>query len=222
MSLILQLIDFILHIDAHLAELIVQYGSRVYAIVFWIIFVETGLVIFPFLPGDSLLFAAAALAAQHQDILNVHILFLWSALAAIIGDSVNYEIGHYLGPKATQGHYKLIKKKYIDKTNEFFDRYGWRTIVLARFVPIVRTFAPFVAWVGKMKYKDFIIYNAFGGILWTSIFIYAGYFFWNIPFIKNNFSLIILAIIMISILPWIRVALTHVIQKYRPKQSSQK
>ncbi len=216
MSLIFNLIDFILHIDTHLIELISQYGVATYGIIFGIIFVETGLVIMPFLPGDSLLFAAGALSAQDTTGLNVHLLFLWSAIAAILGDSLNYEIGKYLWPKASEGKYKLIKKEYIIKTVDFFDRHGGKAIIFARFVPLIRTFAPFVAWIWQMSYKHFLAYNSIGWVLRTWLFIYAGYFFWNITFVQQNFSKIIILIIIVSLIP----AIIAWIQHYRTRKKS--
>jgi membrane-associated protein len=162
---------------------------------------ETGFVITPFLPGDSLLFAAGAFAALGS--LNVIFLFIILSLAAIMGDSLNYWIGHLIGPKAFSGQVPFLKKQYLDRTHEFFEKYGGKTIILARFVPIVRTFAPFVGGVGAMTYKHFIIYNIIGGITWVSIFLFGGYFFGNLPFIKHNFSVVIIVIIIISVLPGI-------------------
>lgn len=192
-------IDFVLHLDKHLAQLTQTYGTLTYIILFLIIFAETGLVIFPFLPGDSLLFAAGAIAALGG--LNIVILLVILTAAAILGDTVNYWIGHFLGDYILE-HPKLpIKKQHLDKTHEFYRKYGGKTIVIARFVPIVRTFAPFVAGIGAMNYKKFLFYNVFGAILWVFLFTLAGYFFGNIPTIKENFSLVILAIIAISVVP---------------------
>ncbi len=200
MSIISGGIDFILHLDKYLNVFISNYGIWVYAILFFIILIETGLVVTPFLPGDSLIFAAAAFAVSGA--LNIGVLLILLSLAAIIGDTLNYNIGKYLGRKLLEkGDSKFIKKEYIDKTNAYYDKYGGKTIVLARFIPIVRTFAPFVAGIGSMKYKQFIAYNAVGGIVWVSVVSTLGFFFGNIPFIKNNFSMIFIAIILISIIP---------------------
>ena len=192
-------IDFILHLDKYLSVIIQQYGVFTYALLFLIVFAETGLVITPFLPGDSLLFAAGTFAAIGS--LNVFILFLVLAIAAILGDTVNYSIGKYFGSKAFEKYPKIFKKQYIDKTHNFYEKYGNKTIVLARFVPIVRTFAPFIAGVGKMKYSNFLTYNIIGGIAWVAIFVFGGYFFGNIPLVKNNFSLAIIVIIVLSFVP---------------------
>jgi membrane-associated protein len=200
MELIWQLIDFILHIDKHLAEIMQAYGTLTYVILFLIVFCETGLVVTPFLPGDSLLFAAGALATVGG--LNVHLLSVLLFIAAVIGDSVNYAIGKYIGPRVFEKkNSRIFKPEYLKKTQYFYDKYGAKTIVIARFVPIVRTFAPFLAGVGTMEYKKFIFYNIFGAFIWIVLFVYAGYFFGNLPIIKNNFTLVILAIIVISILP---------------------
>ncbi len=194
-----QLADFILHIDQHLLDLTAAYGGWIYGILFAIVFAETGLVVTPFLPGDSLLFAAGTFAALGA--LNVWLLFLLLAFAAVLGDTVNYWIGHYIGERAY--HIKLIKREYLERTQHFFDKYGRSTIFLARFVPIVRTFAPFVAGIGQMPYGAFISYNIFGGIAWVALFTFAGYFFGNIPFIRQHFSLVVIAIVFISIVPMI-------------------
>ena len=191
--------DFILHIDEHLGQLISSYGSLVYSFLFVIIFIETGLVLTPFLPGDSLLFAAGAFSALGS--LNIYILLIILSIAAVLGDTVNYWIGHYFGQKLLANPHIPINQKHIDETNKFFDKHGGKTIFLARFVPIVRTFAPFVAGIGKMKYSAFISYNLIGGIVWVFLFTLAGYFFGNVPFIKHNFSVVIIIIILISLLP---------------------
>lgn len=191
------LIDLFLHLDEHLANIINQYGTWTYAILFLIIFMETGFVVTPFLPGDSLLFAAGTLAPLSD--LNIWLIVVLLIIAAIAGDTVNYWIGHYLGERAY--NIKWIKKEYLDRTHAFFQKHGGKTIFLARFVPIVRTFAPFVAGMGKMSYGYFFSYNVFGGIVWVLLFTFLGYFFGNIPFVKANFELVIIAIILVSVVP---------------------
>lgn len=199
MELITFLIDLFLHLDEHLANIISQYGTWTYAILFAVIFMETGFVVTPFLPGDSLLFAAGTFAALGS--LNVYVLMLLLMLAAIGGDTVNYWIGHALGERAY--NIKWIKREYLDRTHAFFEKHGGKTIFLARFVPIVRTFAPFVAGIGRMSYGYFITYNFVGGIVWVGLFTLAGYFFGNIPFVRANFEYVIIAIILISVLPMV-------------------
>jgi membrane-associated protein len=199
MDLLKQLIDVFLHIDKHLAEVTRDYGAWTNAILFAIVFCETGLVVTPFLPGDSLLFTAGALASLGT--LNVWVLFLLLSVAAILGDTVNYWIGKKIGPRAFDGTVKFLKQEHLRKTEAFYEKHGKKTIILARFVPIVRTFAPFVAGVGSMTYGTFIAYNVIGGVAWVAICVFAGYFFGNIPIVKKNFSLVVLAIIGISVLP---------------------
>ncbi|MFA6185715.1 MAG: DedA family protein [Phycisphaerae bacterium] len=202
MEIITSLFDFILHIDKHLADIINNYGVLCYLVFFAIIFAETGLIVTPFLPGDSLLFALGALAAPSG---NLHIgwLLVILSIAAVLGDSVNYAIGKYFGSLIILKHQGkwFLKKEHVDRTHQFYEKYGAKTIVLARFVPIVRTFAPFIAGVGKMTYLRFFSYNVIGGVLWITLFIFGGYFFGNIPVIKRNFTLVIFAIIIISIMP---------------------
>jgi len=193
------LIDLFLHLDKHLAAIIQQYGTLTYLFMFGIIFLETGLVITPFLPGDSLLFAAGAFAATGD--LNVWLLFFLLSAAAILGDTVNYWVGHQIGDRASRGEIRFIKKEYIERTHQFFEKHGGKTIFLARFVPIVRTFAPFVAGGSKMSYGYFISYNIFGGIVWVALFTFVGFFFGNLPFVRANFELVIVAILLISVLP---------------------
>ena len=191
------LIDLVLHFDTYLPGIIATYGFWTYFILFAIIFCETGLVVFPYLPGDSLLFVAGALAGG--GILKVEILIPLLIAAAVIGDSVNYWIGHTTGMKVFEKNYSLVKKEQLKKTEEYFARYGGLTIVIARFVPFIRTFAPFLAGVGKMSYRWFLVYNVLGAILWISGFVLAGYFFGSLPVVKENFSLIIYAIIGLSL-----------------------
>ncbi len=199
MEIIKTLIDFILHIDDHLVELVSTYGTETYLFLFLIIFVETGVVIMPFLPGDSLIFAGAALSANGS--LNIFILFFVIFFAAVIGDTVNYHIGKAFGNKLLNWNNRFIKKEYIEKTSHFFEKHGGKSIIIARFVPIIRTFAPFVAGIGKMHYLKFLSYNVVGAGLWVLLFCVAGFFFGNIPFVKDNFSVVIIAIILISLLP---------------------
>lgn len=196
------IIDFILHIDQHMIAVVQDYHLWTYAILFLIIFCETGLVVTPFLPGDSLLFVCGAICAQPDMPLDVHILTLIVFAAAFLGDSCNYMIGHYFGQKLfSNPKSKIFKKSHLDKTHEFFKKYGGKTIILARFVPIVRTFAPFVAGMGKMHYYYFMIYNVVGALAWVCLFTYAGYFFGDLPFVQKNLKLLLVAIIFISLLP---------------------
>jgi membrane-associated protein len=203
--MILDFVDIFLHLDKHLAEIVQNYGTWTYLILFTIIFMETGLVVTPFLPGDSLLFAAGTLCAVTADTpepaMHPGVLFglLW--LAAVIGDTLNYWIGRWFGPKVFERKFRFINHEHLLRTQKFYEKHGGKTIVLARFIPIVRTFAPFVAGIGKMNYNRFIIYNIFGGFIWTSSFIYLGYYFGNLPMVKKNFSLVIVAIIIISVMP---------------------
>jgi membrane-associated protein len=197
MELLKSLLDLFLHLDEYLATIITNYGAWSYGILFAVIFVETGLVVMPFLPGDSLLFAAGTFAALGS--FNVWGLIGLLIIAAVTGDAVNYSIGHYLGERAY--NIKWIKKEYLEKTHAFFEKHGGKAIFLARFVPIVRTFAPFVAGIGKMSYAYFATYNIVGGITWVLLFTLLGYFFGNIPFVKKNFEFVIIAIILISVVP---------------------
>ena len=194
-----QIIDFILHIDVYLSDIIAQYGAWTLAILASIIFVETGVVVMPILPGDSLIFAAGTFAARGA--LNPWAVFVVLSLAAIAGDTVNYWIGHRVGSKAYSGEVRWIKKDHMERTSAFFEKYGGKAIFLARFVPIVRTFAPFVAGVSRMPYGFFFRWNVIGGITWVAIFTLLGYFFGNIPFVQQNFELVIVAIVIISVIP---------------------
>jgi membrane-associated protein len=220
MDLIRQAVDLFLHLDKHLGEIIQQYGTWTYAILTLVVFCETGLVVTPFLPGDSLLFAAGALAALPGSPLSVFVLFLLLTGAAIAGDTVNYWIGHKVGPRAFEGKIKFLNPNHLARTHEFYEKYGGKTIIIARFVPIVRTFAPFVAGVGSMSYGKFITYNVVGGILWVAICLFAGFFFGNLPFVKANFSLVIIAIIIISVLPGVYEFARHRMEARRRKPPS--
>jgi membrane-associated protein len=215
MSYIYSIIDFIIHIDKHLTELAANYGSLAYGILFLIVFCETGLVVTPFLPGDSLLFAAGALASQGA--FNVHLLAILLLIAAIIGDAVNYAIGRRMGPAVFERkNSKVFKPEYLARTQRYFEKYGAKTIVLARFVPIVRTFAPFLAGVGTMSYPKFAFYNVSGAIAWVGLFTYGGWMFGGTPLVQKNFKLVILAIIIISILP----AVIEIIRARREARST--
>lgn len=210
MEFISFIIDFILHIDVHLAELVAEYGVWVYGILFLILFCETGLVVTPFLPGDSLLFVAGALAALPSNDLNVHVMVLLMIIAAIIGDAVNYTIGRIFGEKLFKNpDSKIFRRSYLDKTHQFYEKHGGKAIILARFVPIVRTFAPFVAGMGKMSYRHFAFYNVTGALLWVLLFTYAGYLFGDLPIVQKNLKLLIVAIIFISILPGVIEIIRH-------------
>ncbi len=199
MEIISNLVDFILHLDVHLNTIIQNFGIWTYLILFLIIFLETGIVVTPFLPGDSLLFAAGSFAALGS--LNPIALFLILTAAAILGDTVNYWIGHYIGPRAFSGNVRFLKKEYLDRTHGFYEKHGGKTIILARFIPIIRTFAPFVAGIGAMTYPSFFFYNVIGAIAWVGLFVFGGYFFGNLQFVKDNFTIVIMAIIVISVLP---------------------
>ena len=199
MDLLPRIMDLFLHLDQHLGQLISQYGTWTHLILFLIVFCETGLVVTPFLPGDSLLFAAGTFAALGA--LDLWMVVLLLILAAIAGDTVNYWIGAYIGPRAFRGDIRFLRKEYLDRTHAFYEKHGGKTIILARFVPIIRTFAPFVAGVGAMSYPRFITYNVVGAVLWVGLFVLGGYFFGNISVVRENFTLVILAIIAISVLP---------------------
>jgi membrane-associated protein len=200
MELIKYFIDFILHLDTHLVELVSRYGTFSYAILFAIVFCETGLVVTPFLPGDSLLFAVGALSATGA--LDVYTAALLLMLAAILGDTTNYWIGYFVGPKVFRSESsRWLNRKHLQRTSEFYEKYGVKTVIIARFMPIVRTFAPFVAGIGRMYYPRFLFFSVLGSFLWIGLFVTAGYLFGNIPLVKRNFTLVVLAIIFISILP---------------------
>jgi membrane-associated protein len=199
MEIIKQVLDFFLHLDKYLNQIIVDYGFYTYLILFLVIFVETGLVIMPFLPGDSLLFAAGAFAAKGS--LNLYTLLILLFIAAFLGDTLNYMIGKYIGPKVFRKDYLLIKKEHLIKTQQFYEKHGGKTIIFARFIPIIRTFAPFIAGVGNMNYSKFISYNIIGGAIWVLGLTLLGYFFGQSAFVQKNFELVILSIIIISILP---------------------
>jgi membrane-associated protein len=204
MDLLKQFVDVFLHLDRHLADVTRDYGTFTNVILFAIVFCETGLVVTPFLPGDSLLFTAGAIASLGS--LNVWVLFALLSLAAILGDTANYWIGKKIGPRAFDGTVRFLKQEHLRKTETFYEKYGKKTIILARFVPIVRTFAPFVAGIGSMTYGTFIAYNVIGGVAWVAICVFSGYFFGNIPIVKKNFSIVVLAIIFVSTLPILREA----------------
>ncbi len=202
MDLLTTLIDLFLHLDKHLSQVVQAYGIGTYLLLFLIIFMETGLVVTPFLPGDSLLFAAGTFASPALGAsLNIWLLYLLLFGAAVLGDTVNYWIGHYLGERAFRVQKRFLKREYLDRTHAFYERHGGKTIILARFVPIIRTFAPFVAGVGEMSYLRFISYNIIGGFLWVTLFTWGGYYFGNLPVVKEHFSLVVIAIIALSVMP---------------------
>ena len=195
-------IDLVLHLDKHLVDLLTDYHAWIYAILFAVIFCETGLVVTPFLPGDSLLFAVGALAAiDTSGTLNAPLLFVLLAAAAVLGNTLNYSIGRAIGPPAFSGRYRLLKVEYLHRTEDFFKRYGGMAVALSRFMPIIRTFAPFVAGVGRMPYGRFLGYNLLGGTLWVALFLWGGYLFGNIPLVKQNFGIVTILIIVVSLLP---------------------
>jgi membrane-associated protein len=200
--LILWFVDLVLHLDKHLLELLQQFGPWIYIILFAIIFAETGFVVTPFLPGDSLLFAVGALAAvDTTGTLNAPLISALLALAAVLGNTVNYQVGHIIGPRAFTGRVRFLKVEYLRRTEAFFEKYGPMTIVVSRFMPIIRTFAPFVAGIGRMAYLRFQGYNILGGVSWVMLFIWGGYLFGNIPVIKNNFGIVTILIIVVSVMP---------------------
>jgi len=213
MEFISTAIDFFLHIDVHLNEIILQYGTLTYGILFFIIFAETGFVFTPFLPGDSLLFAAGTFAARGS--FDVYLLAVLLIAAAIAGDNVNYWVGRKLGIKLFERYNKLLKKEYLEKTQKFYVKHGGKTIILARFFPIIRTFSPFVAGLGKMTYTRFVLNDIAGGVIWISIFVFGGYFFGNIPVVQKNFSMVIVVIVVISVIPAISGFVRHKFLKKR-------
>lgn len=219
MEFIGRAVDFVLHLDKYLNGLIQTFGIWTYLVLFLVIFCETGLVVTPFLPGDSLIFAAGAFAASGS--LRVGWLFLILAAAAVLGDTANYWIGKKIGPKVfTKENSKIFKKEYLDRTHRFYEKYGTETIIIARFVPIVRTFAPFVAGIGRMSYGKFLSYNIVGGVGWVALFTFGGYFFGNIPFVRGHFSLVIIAIILISLVPVLWEILKH--RREKKKKTEEK
>lgn len=221
MEIIQQMFDIFLHLDKYLGEIILKYGTLTYLLLFLVIFLETGIVVTPFLPGDSLLFAAGTFASPALGSpLNIWVLWGLLCVAAVLGDTANYWIGHSIGPRAFTGNVRFLKKEYLDRTHAFYEKYGGKTIVIARFVPIVRTFAPFVAGVGEMSYGRFFSYNVVGGILWVTIFTWGGYFFGSLPFVQENFSLIVIAIILISVLPAVYEFVKARLQSRRSVESS--
>ena len=207
MEILSYIIDIFVHLDVHLSELIVMFGPMTYVILFLVIFCETGLVVTPFLPGDSLLFVVGAFSAKGD--FDVVLIFIILSIAAITGNMVNYQIGRYLGPKVFQSESRFMKKEYLDRTHAFYEKHGAKTIVIARFLPIIRTFAPFVAGIGRMDYRRFTIYNLVGCVAWLSAFILGGYFFGNLPIVKKNLTMVIFAIIVISFLPGVIEVIRH-------------
>ena len=208
MDLLSGLLDALVHLDKHLLEAVQSYGGWVYLLLFLIVFCETGLVVTPFLPGDSLLFVAGTLAGAGS--MNVHLLVVLLIAAAVLGDSVNYAIGRWLGPRVFRRDDSwFFKRAYIERTHAYFDKYGGRTIVIARFVPIIRTYAPFVAGIGRMDYSRFLMFNVGGAVLWVALITYAGYLFGNVPIVKNNLTVVILGIIVLSVSPGIVEYLRH-------------
>ncbi len=219
MNLILKAVDFVLHMNKYLSEIITRYGGWTYGLLFFVIFMETGFVVTPFLPGDSLIFAAATFAAMGA--LNPWIIFFLCAIAAFAGDTANYWIGHRVGYKAYTGEVKWIKKEYMQRAHAFFEKHGGKAIFLARFVPIIRTFTPFVAGVSQMHYGYFIRWNLIGGVTWVATFTLLGYFFGTIPFVQKNFELVIFAIIAISLVPAVIEAMKARREAQKPKTEAE-
>jgi membrane-associated protein len=219
MNLVAQLVDLFLHLDRHLGGLINTYSSWIYGLLLVVIFCETGLVVTPFLPGDSLLFAAGAFAAKGS--LSLSLLFVVLAIAAVAGDTANYWIGRKIGPKVfSRDDVRFLNKKHLDRTHAFYEKHGGKTIIIARFIPIIRTFAPFVAGIGQMSYARFIAYNVVGGLAWVSLCLFGGYFFGNLPFVQKNFSVVIIAIIVISVMPAVIEATREHLRARRAARSS--
>jgi membrane-associated protein len=216
MEILAYIIDIFVHLDVHLSELIAMFGPMTYVILFLVIFCETGLVVTPFLPGDSLLFVVGAFAAKGD--FDVALVFALLSVAAVAGNMVNYHIGRYLGPRVFKGEVRFLKKEYLDRTHAFYDKHGAKTIVIARFLPIIRTFAPFVAGIGKMEYERFVIYNLIGCMAWLGAFILGGYFFGNLPIVKKNLTIVIFAIIIISIVP----SVIEVIRQHRQSKANRR
>ncbi|MBM3829704.1 MAG: DedA family protein [Verrucomicrobia bacterium] len=216
MDTIKQALDLFLHLQDHLHALTREHGAWVYGILFLIIFAETGLVVTPFLPGDSLLFAVGAIAANPESGLNVYLAGVVILVAAIIGDTVNYSVGKFAGAALSKKYPRLIKPEYLTKTHQFFERYGGKTIILARFVPIVRTFAPFVAGSGAMDYRRFMMFNVVGAVAWVVTLVPAGWFFGNLPWVKKNFELVVLGIIFVSVLPM----LVEILREWRKRKTA--
>jgi membrane-associated protein len=214
--LLRQIVDLFLHLDKHLAAIIQDYGGWSYLILFLVVFLETGVVVTPFLPGDSLLFAAGALAATGG--LDIGLTFLLLATAAVAGDTVNYWIGQRVGPRAFGGQIRFLKREHLIRTQEFYEKHGGKTIFLARFIPIIRTFAPFVAGIGRMSYPKFLAYNLVGGVTWVAVCLFAGFGFGNLPAVKNNFSLVLIGIVAVSLLPVAFEAIRH----YRAQRAAGK
>ncbi len=217
MEFISYLIEFVLHIDKHLAVIVNDYQSWTYLILFLIVFCETGLVVTPFLPGDSLLFAAGAIAALDGNPLNLGTLITLLFIAAFVGDNINYMVGKFLGHKVYTHNFKLIKREYLDKTHAFYEKHGGKTLVIARFMPIIRTFAPFVAGVGEMAYRRFLMFCVIGNLIWVNLFLVAGFYIGNRPLIKKNFSLVIFLIIFISLLPSIYAVVNQFLANRKAK-----
>ncbi|HEY9899427.1 MAG TPA: DedA family protein [Pantanalinema sp.] len=213
MEFLLHLVDFVLHFDKHLSVIIQTYGALTYLFLFLIIFCETGLVVTPFLPGDSLLFAAGAFAATGS--LDITALFALLFLAAVVGDSTNYWIGRKIGPRVFKEGSRFLNRSHLDRTQAFYDKHGGKTLVLARFAPVLRTFAPFVAGIGQMPYRRFVVFSVTGGLLWISLFVFGGYLFGNLPVIKQNFKLVILGVIVVSLLPPLIEVVKHKLQPTR-------
>jgi membrane-associated protein len=212
MEILHHIVDFVLHLDKHLFDIIKEYGTWTYLILFTVVFCETGLVVTPFLPGDSLLFATGTLAAT--GVLNVNLLFFLLLAASIIGDNSNYWIGYHVGPKVFSSQKsKFFNKEHLEKTHKFYEKHGGKAVIIAKYLPIIRTFSPFVAGVGRMTYWRFLIYDIIGGLSWVSIFVLGGYYFGNIPFVKQNFSVVIIAIIAISMIPAVIEFLRHQFKK---------